>query len=122
MKTRLLKLQPFLHLGADLVLVALVAFLLLHWWPTSKASDDFVDISRPNAPRLVPPNVKPGDLVRGSSAPVYLIDNELHKRWIVSPEVFEHCARRWGWRWEDIYTLPDSALQQVPLGPDIVSC
>lgn len=56
----------------------------------------------------------PGSLVKGSDPKIYLLQNGV-RRWIPDPETFEAL----GYRWNSIYQISDTALNQVPQGQPI---
>ena len=103
-----------LRLIADLVLIVFVLFFLLQHGSSGGATDRTTQIAPAPPTRTAPA----GELVRGSGPQVYFIDKDGRKRWITSPEAFGSC----GWRWEHIRSLPDTALESIPTGPDIHSC
>jgi hypothetical protein len=74
----------------------------------------------PNDPGPQPGAIilRPGDLVRGSGPPVYVIDEYQRKHHIANPEVFAAC----GWQVGKIRFVPDEALAVLETGPTITSC
>jgi hypothetical protein len=103
----------------DIALVA-VAVLALYSALNHTGSPNNLAYFDPNAPGPQPAaiNLKPGELVRGSGEPVYVIDEYHRKRHIANPEVFRAC----GWDAGKIRFVPDEALVRLETGPTITRC
>jgi hypothetical protein len=110
--------HPVRMLG-DLLLIAVTTLALVFAYheantPTNLAYFD------PNSPGPQPAAIGllPGELVRGSGPPVYVIDDYHRKRHIADPQVFASC----GWDVGRIRFVPDEALAVLESGPTITQC